>query len=90
MILTKEKIMFNKNIHKKYYCLMLLLYKQDIVISKQLFMGAILVGIGNYLDRGAISLYGLIIAIGGFLLYIISSIIVKRKKDNRQDHYRLR
>lgn len=55
-----------------------------------LFMGAILVGIGNYLDRGAISLYGLIIAIGGFLLYIISSIIVKRKKDNRQDHYRLR
>jgi hypothetical protein len=53
-------------------------------------MGAILVGIGNYLDRGAISLYGLIIAIGGFLLYIISSIIVKRKKDNRQDHYRLR
>jgi hypothetical protein len=24
------------------------------------------------------------------LLYIISSIIVKRKKDNRQDHYRLR
>jgi hypothetical protein len=33
--LTKEKIMFNKNIHKKYYCLMLLLYKQDLVISKQ-------------------------------------------------------
>lgn len=54
-----------------------------------LFMGAILVGIGNYTDRGAISLYGLIIAIGGFLLYIISSIMVKRKNDNRQDHYRL-
>ena len=49
-----------------------------------LFMGAILVGIGSYLDRGAISLYGLIIAIGGFLLYIISSIIVKRKNNNRK------
>lgn len=82
---------------------MLLLYKQTLSSANKirippsagaglglLFMGAILVGIGNYLDRGAISLYGLIIAIGGFLLYIISSIIVKRKKDNRQDHYRLR
>jgi hypothetical protein len=52
-----------------------------------LFMGAILVGIGSYLDRGAISLYGLIMAIGGFLLYIISSIIVKRK-NNRNSHYK--
>ena len=74
---------------------MLLLYKQTLSSANKirmppLFMGAILVGIGNYLDRGAISLYGLIIAIGGFLLYIISSIIVKRKKDNRQDRYRLR
>jgi membrane-bound ClpP family serine protease len=54
-----------------------------------LFMGAILVGIGSYLDRGAISLYGLIMAISGFLLYIISSIIVKRKSNNRKGHYKL-
>jgi membrane-bound ClpP family serine protease len=49
-----------------------------------LFMGAILVGIGSYLDRGAISFYGIIMTISGFLLYIISSIIVKRKSNNRK------
>ncbi len=51
-----------------------------------LIMGATLVGIGNYLDRGAISLYGLIMAISGFLLYIISSIVVWRKRNSRKDN----
>ena len=51
-----------------------------------LFMGAILMGIGSYFDRGAISFYGLIMAVSGFLLYIVSSIIVKRKSNNRKGH----
>jgi hypothetical protein len=49
-------------------------------------MGAILMGIGSYFDRGAISFYGLIMAISGFLLYMVSSIIVKRKSNNRKGH----
>jgi membrane-bound ClpP family serine protease len=51
-----------------------------------LFMGAILMGIGSYFDRGAISFYGLIMAISGFLLYMVSSIILKRKSNNIKDH----
>ena len=43
-------------------------------------------GIGSYSDRGAISFYGLIMAISGFLLYMVSSIIVKRKSNNRKGH----
>lgn len=44
-----------------------------------LIMGAILVGLGQYFDRGAFSLYGLIMAAGGFALYMTASIIAKRK-----------
>jgi membrane-bound ClpP family serine protease len=44
-----------------------------------LLLGAIIVGLGNYFDRGALSLYGLIMGIGGFLLYIVSSITYKSR-----------
>jgi hypothetical protein len=44
-----------------------------------LFMGAIIVGLGSYFDRGAISLYGLIMGIGGFLIYIVSSVTYARR-----------
>ncbi|MFY9567413.1 MAG: hypothetical protein WAQ29_13760 [Nitrososphaeraceae archaeon] len=44
-----------------------------------LLLGAILVGLGSYFDRGALSLYGLIMGIGGFLLYIVSSITYKSR-----------
>jgi hypothetical protein len=44
-----------------------------------LFMGALIVGLGSYFDRGAISLYGLIMGIGGFLIYIVSSITYARR-----------
>ena len=44
-----------------------------------LFMGALIVGLGSYFDRGAISLYGLIIGIGGFLIYIVSSVTYARR-----------
>lgn len=47
-----------------------------------LLVGAILVGVGTYLNRGAISLYGLILVIIGFSTYMISSIIVARRKKN--------
>ncbi|MDW0314959.1 MAG: hypothetical protein QN716_06255 [Nitrososphaeraceae archaeon] len=47
-----------------------------------LLLGALLVGIGSYFDRGALSLYGLIIAVGGFLLYILTSI--KRARQNKR------
>ena len=46
-----------------------------------LIVGAILVGVGSYTHRGGFSLYGLPMVIVGFSLYIVSSIImVKRKK----------
>ena len=44
-----------------------------------LLLGAIIVGLGSYFDRGALSLYGLIMGIGGFLLYIVSSITYKSR-----------
>ncbi len=44
-----------------------------------LIMGAILVGLGQYFDRGAFSLYGLIMAAGGFALYMIASVVARRK-----------
>jgi hypothetical protein len=47
-----------------------------------LLVGAILVGVGTYVNRGAISLYGLILVIIGFSTYMISSIIVARRKKN--------
>jgi hypothetical protein len=42
-------------------------------------MGALIVGLGSYFDRGAISLYGLIMGVGGFLIYIVSSITYARR-----------
>ena len=44
-----------------------------------LFMGALIVGLGSYFDRGALSLYGLIMGIGGFLTYIVSSVTHARR-----------
>ncbi len=44
-----------------------------------LIMGALLVGFGQYLERGALSLYGVIIVACGFVLYIMASIIAKRR-----------
>lgn len=44
-----------------------------------LVLGAICVGIGTYTDKGALSLYGFVIAIVGFLLYFISSILTRRR-----------
>ncbi len=45
-----------------------------------LVMGAIIVGIGTYTNKGSLSLYGLIMAICGFIIYFASSIASKRKK----------
>jgi hypothetical protein len=39
-----------------------------------LLLGALTVGLGSYFERGGISLYGLIIAAVGFLVYILASI----------------
>ena len=44
-----------------------------------LIMGAIIVGLGQYLERDALSLYGLAIAVGGFVLYMAASIVAKRR-----------
>lgn len=44
-----------------------------------LIMGALLVGFGQYLNRGALSLYGVIMVAGGFILYMTASIIARRK-----------
>jgi membrane-bound ClpP family serine protease len=44
-----------------------------------LVVGAIIVGIGTYYDRGALSLYGLIFVIAGFILYFATSIMASKK-----------
>ena len=44
-----------------------------------LVMGAIIVGIGTYLSKGSLSLYGLIMAICGFVIYFAASIASRRK-----------
>ena len=43
-----------------------------------LIVGALLVGFGQYYDRGALSLYGVIMVAGGFVLYMAASIAAKR------------
>jgi hypothetical protein len=44
-----------------------------------LIMGGIVVGLGSYYDRGALSLYGLAMVAGGFVLYMAASIMAKKK-----------
>jgi hypothetical protein len=44
-----------------------------------LIFGALLVGFGQYLDRGALSLYGVIIVACGFVLYMTASVVAKRR-----------
>jgi hypothetical protein len=44
-----------------------------------LIMGGIIVGAGTYMDRGAMSLYGLVMVAGGFVLYMAASIMAKRQ-----------
>ena len=48
-----------------------------------LIMGALLVGFGQYFERGALSLYGVIIVAGGFILYMAASIVAKRRASNQ-------
>ena len=48
-----------------------------------LLLGAIMVGLGSYFDRGAFSLYGLMMGIGGFLMYIVSSITLARRNKRK-------
>jgi hypothetical protein len=52
-----------------------------------LVLGAMLLGVGYYQDRGALSLYGLIMSIGGFSLYMISSIYISRKNNKAKGSY---
>ena len=49
-----------------------------------LLLGALIVGLGSYFGRGGLSFYGLIIAVAGFLIYIITSI--KRSRQNKKDY----
>lgn len=44
-----------------------------------LVVGGILVGVGTVADRGALSLYGLAMVAGGFVLYMAASIMAKRQ-----------
>jgi membrane-bound ClpP family serine protease len=54
-----------------------------------LLVGAIFVGIGTYINRGALSLYGLIMVIAGFSLYMVSSIVVmKKRREKRKNSYK--
>ncbi|HVX02480.1 MAG TPA: hypothetical protein VHA09_04940 [Nitrososphaera sp.] len=44
-----------------------------------LVVGGLIVGLGTYYDKGGVSLYGLGMVVGGFILYLGSSIRAKRK-----------
>ena len=44
-----------------------------------LVVGGIIVGLGQYYERGAYSLYGLAMVIAGFVLYMTASIAAKRR-----------
>ncbi len=44
-----------------------------------LIMGALLAAFGQYFERDALSLYGLIIVSSGFVLYMAASIVAKRR-----------
>ena len=48
-----------------------------------LIIGAIIVGLGRYYDKDAVSLYGIIMTVLGFSLYMISSFYSKRKNNNK-------
>jgi hypothetical protein len=50
-----------------------------------LVLGAILLGIGYYQEREALSLYGLIMSICGFSLYMISSIYISSTSNNNKE-----
>jgi TRAP-type mannitol/chloroaromatic compound transport system permease large subunit len=49
-----------------------------------LVLGAITVGIGTYTHKGSLSLYGFILAAGGFLLYFLSFILTRRYSNTRK------
>lgn len=44
-----------------------------------LIIGALLVAFGQYASRDAIALYGVIVVVAGFVLYMAASIIAKRR-----------
>ncbi len=44
-----------------------------------LIIGALLVAFGQYLGRGALSLYGVIIVACGFVPYMAASFVAKRR-----------
>jgi membrane-bound ClpP family serine protease len=50
-----------------------------------LFVGAIFVGIGTYMRRGSFELYGLIMAITGFSVYLISSVVIARSGRKKRE-----
>jgi len=50
-----------------------------------LFVGAIFVGVGTYLKRGSFELYGLIMAIAGFSVYLISSVVIVRNRRKKRE-----
>ncbi len=47
-----------------------------------LIVGAIIVGLGTTLNKDAVSLYGFIVVVCGFILYFTSSLYMKRQEKN--------
>ena len=48
-----------------------------------LIVGAIIVGIGTTLNKGALSIYGFIVVVCGFFLYFVSSLYLKRQEKRK-------
>lgn len=49
-----------------------------------LVVGGLIVGLGTYYDIGGVSLYGLGMVVGGFVLYMGASIMAKRRGQLRR------
>ncbi|MER5175117.1 MAG: hypothetical protein ABJB73_04990 [Candidatus Nitrosocosmicus sp.] len=48
-----------------------------------LIVGAIIVGMGTTLNKGALSIYGFIVVVCGFFLYFASSLYLKRQEKRK-------
>jgi hypothetical protein len=49
-----------------------------------LILGAIIVGLGSIQNRQALSLYGFVFVVCGFILYFVSALYIKKQKENQK------
>lgn len=50
-----------------------------------LILGAIVVGMGTYMNKEGLSIYGFIIVVCGFILYFATTLYIRRQELNQHD-----